>query len=108
MIPDEKSHDLGTRRRIMQKTKWPIFLTILGVRIPVVQKPFQTKNATFILARIFSQKKEVACEYEYALGRTRTRIIHFSRDGIHLLLHGGRLHKGAATLSFSKASSSLL
>ena len=57
MIPDEKSHDLGTRRRIMQKTKWPIFLTILGVRIPVVQKPFQTKSSTSIVARVFLANK---------------------------------------------------
>ena len=50
--PDEKYHGLGTRREKSCKRKRSIPDDFgLRLRSPVVQKPFQTKSATSVVAR---------------------------------------------------------
>ena len=51
MIPDEKSHGLGTQRKSSRKKKWSIS-DDFGLRSPVDQIFFQAKRAASIVAGV--------------------------------------------------------
>ena len=46
LLRDEKAHGIGTRRENHMQKKNCLFPTILGLRSPVIQKPFRTKSDT--------------------------------------------------------------
>ena len=53
LLPDEKSHGLGMQREPCSKK--PPVSHDFGLRSSFIQKPFQTKRATFIVARVLSR-----------------------------------------------------
>ena len=54
LLPDEKSHGLGMQRGSCTKTTY--FRRFCVKASPVVQKPFQTKTGTSIVARFFRRR----------------------------------------------------
>ena len=55
LLPDEKSHGLGSYTTRTRQNKWPIihlFSDFFGLRSPVIQKKIHTKSATSIVARV--------------------------------------------------------
>ena len=88
-----KSHALGTRRESCKKNG--LFLTILGLRSPVIQKPFQTRTATtsIIVARVLSSSYGV----NPIDHRGRRLVACPSVDSVgHSFLHGTPAHGSPA------------